>query len=81
VANLGRCLHRTRQPIIATKKPTTIDQAKLKAIPNSLDEFINALRLSVLMLQETQKASKKNACPFPNSMKYNCRISHSHYLR
>ncbi len=44
-----------------TKKPKKIDQAKLEIVAASLDELYTALGVSVLTLQQTQKALKKDA--------------------
>lgn len=45
---------------MATKKTKKLDKKHLKALDGHLDEFMTALGLCVVMLQQTQKATKKD---------------------
>jgi hypothetical protein len=46
---------------MAARKPKKIDRGKLKVVADSLGELYIALGISVIMLQQTQKALKKDA--------------------
>jgi hypothetical protein len=46
---------------MATKNTKKLDRHTLKVIDDRLDEFMTALGLCVVMLQQTQKATKKDA--------------------